>query len=69
MWKADSGSLQAGRIKAGLLQRVLSEAQARKVTQKILKRFDYYLINLFLPDCTLNRGKGDTGLVSCPASS
>jgi len=47
MREANPGPLQAGRLKAGLLQRLLSEAQASKVTQKILNRFDYCLIDLF----------------------
>jgi hypothetical protein len=36
MRQADSGPLQAGWIQAGLLQRVLSEAQTCQGTQKIL---------------------------------
>jgi len=44
MREADPGSLQAGWIKAGLLQRVLSEAPACKGTEKILNRFDYQLL-------------------------
>jgi hypothetical protein len=61
MREANPGPLQAGWFKAGLLQRVLSEAQTCQGTQKILNRFDYWLLFNQSVLTSLHFSNGKTG--------
>jgi hypothetical protein len=61
MRQADPGPLQAGWFQTGLLQRLLSEAQASQGTQKILNRSDYQFNQSVFTNLCSNGGNKNAG--------